>query len=81
MLPATFAASAAFMLPVATPPNAIIFGTNRVSVMEMARAGIGLNLVGTLLIVTACYLWAPAVFDFALDELPAWASTLGGAGK
>lgn len=81
MLPATLAASCAFMLPVATPPNAIIFGTNRVSVMEMARAGIGLNLVGTLLIVTACYLWAPAVFDFALDELPAWASTLGGAGK
>ena len=44
MAPAALAASAAFMLPVATPPNAIVHGSGRVSVPQMARAGFLLNL-------------------------------------
>lgn len=51
MAAVTLAASFAFMLPVATPPNAIIFSSRRVSIPDMARAGLWLNLVGALAIV------------------------------
>ena len=45
-----FSASCAFMLPVATPPNAIVYGSGRVAAREMARTGFGLNVMGILLI-------------------------------
>ncbi|MBO6575968.1 MAG: DASS family sodium-coupled anion symporter [Rhodothermales bacterium] len=51
-VPAVLAASCAFMLPVATPPNAIVFGSGKVSVPQMARAGIWLNL-GFIVLITA----------------------------
>ncbi len=44
LVPATLSASCAFMLPVATPPNAVVYGTGRVTMREMARAGVALNL-------------------------------------
>jgi sodium-dependent dicarboxylate transporter 2/3/5 len=44
MLPATFAASCAFMLPVATAPNAIVYGTGRIRMRDILRAGMALNL-------------------------------------
>lgn len=50
MIPATMSASMAFMLPVATPPNAIIFGTGRISVARMARTGLFINLAGAVVI-------------------------------
>jgi sodium-dependent dicarboxylate transporter 2/3/5 len=50
VLAACFAASCGFMLPVATPPNAIVYGTGRVSAGQMARAGFLLNLLGILFI-------------------------------
>ncbi|MEM9292144.1 MAG: SLC13 family permease [Acidobacteriota bacterium] len=50
LLPATLAASCAFMLPVATPPNAIVYGSERVPLPQMARAGLWLNLLFTLLV-------------------------------
>ncbi len=55
LVPAAFAATCAFMLPVGTPPNAIVFSTGRVSIAEMARGGFVLNLVGVLLITLFCY--------------------------
>lgn len=55
MIPATLAASCGFMLPVATPPNAIVFATGRLSVREMARAGILMDLVAMMTI--AGYFW------------------------
>lgn len=64
MIPATFSASMAFMLPVATPPNAIVFGSNRVRVAEMCRAGIFLNLIGMVLVTLAVYFLARPVFGF-----------------
>lgn len=56
MVPATISASMAFMMPVATPPNAIIFGSDRIKVKEMARTGILINLIGAILISTYVYL-------------------------
>jgi len=73
MLPATLSGSMAFMLPVATPPNAIIFATNRIKVIEMARAGIYLNLAGAAIITVMTYFLATWVFDINLNEMPLWA--------
>jgi len=50
VVPAAIAASCAFMLPVATPPNAIVFGSNQLSIRQMASAGLALNLIGTALV-------------------------------
>jgi len=55
LLPATMAASCAFMMPVATPPNAIVFGTGLVRMPDMMKAGIWLNLTGVLLIFALTY--------------------------
>lgn len=56
LIPAAFAASCAFMLPVGTPPNAIVFGTGAVTISQMARGGFVLNLVGIVLITMFIYL-------------------------
>lgn len=55
MLPAALSGSCAFMLPVATAPNAIVFGTGRVSTTQMARTGFWLNLVGVGIISLVCW--------------------------
>jgi len=74
MVPATLSASCAFMLPVATPPNAIIFGTERIRSAEMARVGVILNLVGAVLITLCVYLVGRAVLGIDTSVFPAWAS-------
>lgn len=56
LIPAAFAATCAFMLPVGTPPNAIVFSTGAVTIGQMARGGFVLNLVGIALITGFCYL-------------------------
>jgi solute carrier family 13 (sodium-dependent dicarboxylate transporter), member 2/3/5 len=56
--PVALAASAAFMLPVATPPNAIVFGSGHVTLPQMMRAGIYLNVAGVIVITTALMLLA-----------------------
>lgn len=63
LIPAALAATCAFMLPVGTPPNAIVFGTGAVKISEMARGGAILNVVGVLLIT----LFTVVVGPFALD--------------
>jgi sodium-dependent dicarboxylate transporter 2/3/5 len=73
MIPATLAASLAFMLPVATPPNAIIFGTNRVRVKDMVKAGFLLNLAGILIATLVMYFWGTLVFDIDVTIFPEWA--------
>jgi sodium-dependent dicarboxylate transporter 2/3/5 len=55
IVPAAIAASCAFMLPVATPPNAVVFGSGLVPLPQMARAGIWLNLIGIVVITGLCY--------------------------
>lgn len=61
-VPAALAASFGFMLPVATPPNAIVFGSGHVSVGQMLRAGIWLDVLGAGVIVGSVYLLAGTVF-------------------
>ena len=56
LVPAALAATCAFMLPVGTPPNAIVFSTGKISIARMARGGVVLNLLGIVLITLACYL-------------------------
>ena len=56
MVPAAMSASCAFMMPVATAPNAIVFGTGRVPIRTMARTGLLLNFVGAALITAVCAL-------------------------
>lgn len=75
MVPATLSASCAFMLPVATPPNAIVFGSGEVKMIDMIRAGIFMNLIGILLITALMYLLGIAVFGIDTGMLPDWAVT------
>jgi sodium-dependent dicarboxylate transporter 2/3/5 len=74
MLPATVSASMAFMLPVATPPNAIVFGSGRIKVIQMAKTGFILNILGAVLITLITYFWSTWVFGYSPFELPAWAN-------
>ena len=55
MVPAAMSASCAFMLPVATAPNAVVFSTGRVSISTMAREGLALNFIGVGVITFVCY--------------------------
>lgn len=63
MLPATLAASCAFMMPVATPPNAIIYGSGHVPIRSMIKAGIVLNLISSVLIWLVIRFLAPLLFE------------------
>jgi len=74
MIPATLSGSMAFMLPVATPPNAIIFGTNRLRVAQMARNGIILNFVGAIIITLLTYWIGSMVFNIQPGVFPEWAT-------
>ena len=62
MLPVTLAASMAFMFPVATPPNAIVFGTGKIKIKDMLRVGVILNFIAIILIFLLTYFWAEWVF-------------------
>jgi sodium-dependent dicarboxylate transporter 2/3/5 len=73
MLPATFAASLAFMLPVATPPNAIVFGTNRINVMQMAKTGFLLNILAVILLSLFVFYYGQLIFDIDINQIPDWA--------
>ena len=75
MLPATLSGSMAFMLPVATPPNAIIFGTNRIRIIDMARTGLLLNLIGVIIITLATYFIGAYIFDIDVNVFPDWAAS------
>lgn len=72
-IPATISSSMAFMMPVATPPNAVVFGSQRIKISEMARAGLLLNLVAVAFTVIATYLLVPTVIQSPIDAFPDWA--------
>jgi sodium-dependent dicarboxylate transporter 2/3/5 len=67
MVPAAIAASYAFMLPVATPPNAIVFSSRYVTIPQMARAGLWLNLIAVVLVTLFVFLILPLVWTLDLN--------------
>jgi sodium-dependent dicarboxylate transporter 2/3/5 len=72
MLPATFASSMVFIMPAGTGPNTVIFGSNKVTVQDMARAGIWLKLISMILLPLVLYVLIIYVLGIDLS-LPAWA--------
>ncbi|MEZ7173016.1 DASS family sodium-coupled anion symporter [Sporosarcina sp. OR05] len=70
MIAAGVAASCAFMLPVATPPNAVVFGSGYLRIPDMAKAGLVLNIIGVLLVTAAIYFLLPAVWGIDLHSIP-----------
>ncbi|MEO1450904.1 MAG: DASS family sodium-coupled anion symporter, partial [Bacteroidota bacterium] len=70
LVAATLAASCAFMLPVATPPNAVVFGSGYLRIPDMVRAGVLLNLLSIPLITLVAYFLLPGIWEFAPDQFP-----------
>jgi len=70
MVVACISASCAFMLPVATPPNAVVFSSNYLKIGDMARAGFALNLIGVLVIVVTTYFLLPILWGIDLLTYP-----------
>ncbi|WP_339904966.1 DASS family sodium-coupled anion symporter [uncultured Cyclobacterium sp.] len=71
MIGATLAASCAFMLPVATPPNAVVFGSGYLTIPVMMRTGIFLNLLSIVLILLVTLFYLPLVWNISLLNFPA----------
>ena len=70
MIAAGVAASCAFMLPVATPPNAVVFSSGYVRITDMARAGFALNVFGVILVTLSIYYLLPLVWGIDLTVVP-----------
>ena len=70
MIPAAMSASCAFMLPVATPPNAIVFGSGYLKIPDMARVGFFLNIIGAIIITLLVYFLVIPVFKINTLPLP-----------
>ncbi len=73
MIPATLSASCAFMMPVATPPNAIVFGSGRITIAEMAKVGIVLNLIGIVMTTAVFYWFGAGILGVDTKVFPEWA--------
>lgn len=71
MIPCAMAANCAFMLPVGTPPNAIIFATDKLKITEMMKVGFLLNLIAAALITMLVYYVVPLVWGIDLNSVPA----------
>lgn len=71
MITAAISASMAFMLPVATPPNTIVFASERIRIIDMAKVGFVMNLLGVIVISLLVYLIGTVLFG--LNEFPTWA--------
>lgn len=71
MVPCAMAANCAFMLPVGTPPNAIMFGTGKITILEMVRTGFWINILALAFIIAAVFLVLPWLWGIDLLSTPA----------
>lgn len=71
MIGATIAASCAFMLPVATPPNAVVFGSGYLKISDMFRKGLIMNVISILLVTIYLYFMIPVLWQIDLTVFPA----------
>jgi sodium-dependent dicarboxylate transporter 2/3/5 len=72
LLPATIAASCGFMMPIGTPPNAIVYATGKVTMREMAWAGIWLNLASIVTLTAVMWFWALPLLGIDPNVRPTW---------
>lgn len=70
MAPATIAASCAFMLPVATPPNAIVFGTGKIRIIDMVKTGFVLNIMSVIVATLYTYWLLPLLWNLQIFDIP-----------
>lgn len=73
MVPVTLSASMAFMMPVATPPNAIVFASGRLHIRDMIKTGLIINLIAIVLITLHTWFIGTVAFDIDMTTMPAWA--------
>lgn len=66
----TLAASCAFMLPVATPPNAVVFGSGYLRIRDMIKSGIWMNVISAIMITVATYYLLPYLWDIGPHHFP-----------
>uniref|UniRef100_A0A8B9ZJL4 Solute carrier family 13 member 1 n=1 Tax=Anas platyrhynchos TaxID=8839 RepID=A0A8B9ZJL4_ANAPL len=71
LIPATLCTSFAFLLPVANPANAIVFSYGHLTVMDMVKAGLGINIIGVAVVMLGIMTWIVPIFD--LYTYPSWA--------
>jgi sodium-dependent dicarboxylate transporter 2/3/5 len=70
MVGATLAASCAFMLPVATPPNAVVFASGYLQIKDMVKAGFWLNIISIILVTLMVYYILPLIWGIDLEVYP-----------
>lgn len=70
LVPATLAASCAFMLPVATPPNAVVFGSGYLRIPDMVRTGLALNILSIIVVSLLVYFLLPLIWGFEPVPFP-----------
>ncbi len=71
MVSVTISASCAFMLPVATPPNAVVFGSGYLRIPDMIRVGVWMNLISIVIVTLFTYYLLPHLWNFIPGEFPA----------
>ncbi|MDC3024377.1 DASS family sodium-coupled anion symporter [Alphaproteobacteria bacterium] len=72
VIPSTIAASCAFMLPIATPPNAVVFGSGKLKVSNMIKAGFPLNIISIFVVTSVSLIILNQIFNYELMSLPEW---------
>uniref|UniRef100_A0A8C4KHQ7 Solute carrier family 13 member 1 n=1 Tax=Dromaius novaehollandiae TaxID=8790 RepID=A0A8C4KHQ7_DRONO len=74
LIPATLCTSFAFLLPVANPANAIVFSYGHLTIMDMVKAGLGINIIGVAAVMLGIMTWIVPIFD--LYTYPSWAPVI-----